>query len=134
MSIQATAAAGPAQGQRGAIVWERMLRLWSGLIIFTFLFFHLLNHAVGLFGLEAMRVVQEIRWEVIGNDPLTVVLYSAFLVHIALALKRVVGRATWRMPVQEAVQIVLGCLIPVFLVGHVVSTRVALMHFEADLS
>jgi adenylate cyclase len=134
MSIQAAAVADPARSQRGSIVWERMLRLWSGLIIFGFLFFHLLNHAVGLFGLEAMRAAQEIRWEVIGNDPLTIVLYSAFFVHMALALKRVVGRQTWRMPVQEAVQIALGCLIPVFLVGHVVNTRVALMQFEADLS
>src|SRR4029077_16767710 len=38
-------------------------------------------------------------------------------------LWRLVRRATWRMPMWEAIQITLGLLIPVWLIQHVIATR-----------
>ena len=37
------------------------LRLWTGLVLFAFVATHLLNHAVGLWSLEAMTAVQHWR-------------------------------------------------------------------------
>ena len=40
--------------------WDR-LRLWTGLVLFAFVATHLLNHAVGLWSLEAISTVQHWR-------------------------------------------------------------------------
>ena len=107
----------------GGIAWERTTRLWAGLILFVFVLTHLLNHAVGIFGVDAMQVAQNWRVAVWRSMPGTVLLYGAALLHILLAVKRIVQRRTWRMPVQEAVQIALGLLIPVLLYEHLIGTR-----------
>ncbi|MET0606646.1 MAG: adenylate/guanylate cyclase domain-containing protein [Beijerinckiaceae bacterium] len=72
-----------------------------------------------------MDVVQEWRWAIWKSPPGTILLYGAVLVHVALTLKRIVARQTWRMPLDEALQIVLGLLIPVFVANHILSTRIA---------
>ncbi len=114
--------------------WERRLRLWSGLVLFAFVSTHLLNHAMGLFGPEALEVGQGLRWATFGTPPGLVLLYGSFAVHIALALKRVVSRQTMRMPLSDAVQIIFGMAIPALLIGHVVATRIAYNRLEADLT
>ncbi|HXF55215.1 MAG TPA: adenylate/guanylate cyclase domain-containing protein [Hyphomicrobiaceae bacterium] len=108
---------------RGALAWERDIRLGAGLILFAFVLTHLLNHAVGVFGVELMEVVQGWRVNVWRSWPGTIALYGAFVVHMGLALKRIASRRTFRMPLQEAVQIVLGLLIPILLLEHLVATR-----------
>lgn len=103
---------------------ERALRLWAGLILMIFVTSHLINHAIGLFGVAAMSEVQEWRLTVWRSWPGTVLLVGAVGVHVVLVLKRILGRRTWRMPKFEALQIILGVLIPIVLVRHVVGTRV----------
>ncbi len=107
----------------GGIAWERTTRLWAGLILFVFVLSHLLNHAVGIFGVDAMQAVQNWRVAVWRSLPGTILLYGAALIHVLLAVKRIVQRRTWRMPLQEAVQIALGLLIPVLLYQHLIGTR-----------
>jgi adenylate cyclase len=102
---------------------ERWFRLWSGLVLMIFVTSHLLNHALGIFGLDVMGEAQEWRVAVWRSWPGTILLFGAFIIHVALALRRVVGRRTWRMPPMEAAQIILGILIPFFLLTHVVDTR-----------
>jgi adenylate cyclase len=103
---------------------ERTSRLWSGVILMVFVTSHLLNHAVGIFGVEVMGWVQEWRIAVWRSWPGTILLFGAVAVHVALAIRRTVSRRAWRMPRMEALQIALGILIPILLVSHVVSTRV----------
>jgi adenylate cyclase len=98
-------------------------RLVSGLILFSFALTHFLNHALGLVDLETMEAVQSIRRAFWRSSPGTILLYGAFAVHITLGLWRLVRRATWRMPMWEAIQIGLGLLIPVWLIQHVIATR-----------
>ena len=103
--------------------FERSLRLWSGLVLFMFVLTHLLNHALGIFGVETMEEVQGYRVAVWRSWPGTALLYGAALIHVLLAIKRIVTRRTWRMPLQEALQIALGLAIPVLLYEHVLGTR-----------
>jgi hypothetical protein len=98
-------------------------RLVSGLILFSFALTHFLNHALGLVDLDTMEAVQSVRRAIWRSPPGTVLLYGAFAVHITLGLWRLVRRATWRMPMWEAIQIGLGLLIPVWLIQHVIATR-----------
>jgi len=115
----------PSDAWRSLHAAERGARLWSGLILMAFVLSHFLNHAVGVFGVAAMTQAQDWRSFVWRSWPGTILLYGALATHVALALKRAAGRRTWRMPPVEAVQILLGLLIPYMLLGHVVGTRVA---------
>jgi adenylate cyclase len=111
---------------------ERSSRLWSGVVLMVFVTSHLLNHALGIFGVEVMGWAQEWRIMVWRSWPGTILLFGAVAVHVSLAIRRAVSRRTWRMPPMEALQIVLGILIPVMLLGHVVGTRVLSSLAEID--
>jgi adenylate cyclase len=94
------------------------LRIGSGLVLFTFALTHFLNHALGLFSIDAMEAVQEWRTAITRSDVGTFVLAAALATHMGLNLFKVARRSTWRMPVREAVQIALGLSIPVMLFWH----------------
>jgi adenylate cyclase len=117
-------------GRRG-IVWERDIRLATGVVLLVFVTTHLVNHALGIFGLAALNAMQDWRWDMWHEQPGASLLYGSFAVHSALGLKRIVARRTWRMPLEEAAQIVLALLIPLFLVQHFVSTRLLNDFFDA---
>lgn len=102
----------------GGTVSQR-LRLASGLLLFAFALAHFLNHALGIFGVEAMEAAQAWRLGVTRWPPVTILLAAALLVHVALGLSRVARRSSWRMPPWEAAQIALGLAIPVWLFGHI---------------
>ncbi len=101
------------------------LRLASGLVLFAFAGTHFLNHAVGLYGLEAMHEVESWRTTVTRSWPGSIVLGAALVTHLSLGLYKLAMRTTLRMPAWEAVQIVLGLSIPFLLFPHIVNTRVA---------
>jgi adenylate cyclase len=107
------------------VAMSRRLRLWSGLVMLAYVTMHLLNHAVGLISLGAMARV--LGWVLLlwGSRPAQALLYSAFLVHFALALSALWDRRSLRLNVAESGQILLGFAIPILLVRHVVATRVS---------
>lgn len=94
------------------------LRIASGLVLFTFAFFHFLNHALGLWSIEVMEAFQEGREAVTRSLPGTIILFGAFFTHIGLNLYKTSRRTTWRMPVWEATQILLGLTILPLLMYH----------------
>ena len=105
--------------------WGQRLRLGSGLILFAFATTHFLNHALGLFDLQTMYEVQQWRWTITRSWPGTIILASALIIHVGLALDKLSDRSTLRLPAWELTQIVLGLSIPFLLFPHIVNTRVA---------
>ena len=118
------------------ILWRgdilQRLRLVSGLILFTFATTHFLNHALGLFSVDWMQSVQQWRWTVTRSWPGTVILLSALLTHVGLALYKLAGRATLRLPRWELTQLLLGLSIPFLLFPHIVNTRIAHVFFGVN--
>jgi adenylate cyclase len=112
------------RGRGRRMAWEREARLWSGIVLFVFVTMHLLNHALGVFGVSVMEAVQGPRVLIWQSSPGTILLYGALLVHVVLTLKRVVRRRFARLPWDELLQIVLGLVIPYLMLDHVVGTRV----------
>jgi len=108
------------------------LRLITGLILFTFVTTHFLNHALGLVSLEAMETMQGWRKAVTRSWPGSIMLLSAFVIHILLALYKLSLRLTWRLPLWEAAQIASGFSIPLFLITHAVFNRGAASLGGAD--
>lgn len=113
---------------------RRALRLGSGLILLLFVASHLINHALGIFGMGLLNAGQEWRWFVWKSLPGTIALYGAFIVHIALTLFRIMRRRTMRMPLKEGLQLALGLAIPFMLIGHIAGTRLIGDLFGVDES
>lgn len=99
------------------------LRLASGLVLFTFVSTHLLNHALGLLSLDAM---ESGRWLFVAtwrNPVGTALLLSALLIHLGQAYWAIYRRRQWRMPLWQWIQLALGLCIPLLLVNHAIGTR-----------
>ena len=98
------------------------LRLASGLLLFTFVATHLVNHALGLISLEAMESGRRVFLAVWRNPVGSTLLVTALVIHLAQAFWSMYRRRHLRMPLWQAVQLGLGAFIPVVLVNHVVAT------------
>src|SRR5215472_4616219 len=75
----------------------RRLRLASGLVMFSYVFLHFLNHSLGNFGYEAMEAgaqYAEMIWRGPIGGPL---LYGAFAIHFSLAFWALYIRRHLRM-------------------------------------
>jgi len=94
------------------------LRLCSGLVLFLFALTHFLNHALGLWSLDAMAAAQRWRLAVTRSPPGTLLLALAVVVHLALALWRIARLKTWALPRAAAWQLATGALIPLLLMSH----------------
>jgi adenylate cyclase len=120
---------GAALVRRGPSI-VRQLRLASGLILFSYVFLHFLNHSLGNVSWEAMErgaVVQEWIW----RGPVgTVALYGAFAIHFSLAFWALYIRRHLRMGALEALRLCLGLLIPVLVLQHVLALRFAYSYFD----
>lgn len=110
--------------------FEQRLRLGSGLTLFTFALTHFTNHALGNISLKVMQAGQDLRYEVWSSTAGQIVLYTAFFVHISLALWKLARRRTLRMAPWEALQLALGLVIPTLLIQHVVATRGSMLVFH----
>ncbi len=104
---------------------RRNLRMASGIILFSYIGAHLINHALGLISLSTAEAGMEIAVEVWYSRTGTILLYGAFAVHFMMALFAVYERRTFRLPPLELLRIVLGFTMPILLIGHAASTRLA---------
>jgi adenylate cyclase len=116
--------------ERASSSIRRALRMSSGLILFTYIGAHLLNHALGLISLRAAEACLEIAVEVWYSLPGTALLYGAAAAHFFMALWSIYERRTFFLPPLELIRIVLGFTLPILLIGHFASTRLAYDLFE----
>lgn len=99
------------------------LRMWSGFLLFSFALTHFLNHALGLWSLEAMQAMQDWRLAVTRSLPGAAILIAAGLTHFSLGVARFLRARTWRLGVRNGVQLAFGLLIPILMIRHVLGTR-----------
>lgn len=103
----------------------RALRLGSGLILFAYIALHLICHALGLNSLASAEAALRLSLKLWHSLPGSILLYGAAAIHFGLALQVVVLRPSLRMPLSHLIRFMLGFAIPLLLIGHVVSTRLA---------
>jgi len=105
----------------------RSLRLSTGLILFAYATSHFLNHAFGIFSIDAMYRASKFLFLPWQGDVGLFVLYVSFLVHGLLGLYALHGRRNLRLPAAEAWQLALGLMIPLLLIPHAGGQRLG--HF-----
>jgi adenylate cyclase len=97
-------------------------RLTTGLILFSYVTGHLLDHATGVISVATMQSWLGVMLAIWGNPFGATALYGALLIHMGLALNALWRRRSLRMPVMEAAQLGLGFLVPLFLAQHLAGT------------
>lgn len=103
---------------------RKRFQFGSGLVMGAFILGHFSNHALGIVSLGAMERLRELLAYVWRSPPGTVLLYSAIIIHFLLALDALYRRHTLKMPIGEALKIILGLSLPFLIALHVVNTRI----------
>lgn len=103
----------------------RRLRLFSGLVLFTYITSHLINHTLGIFSLALAESGLRLALMLWRIPVISFLLYGAAAIHFALALWTLYGRREWRLPPLEILRLASGFSLPLILIGHVVTTRLA---------
>lgn len=110
--------------KNAGILFSRV-RIGSGIVLFLYAATHLLNHALGLVSLEVLEYARRLFVGFWRSAPLNWVVVSALGLHAILAIAKTANRKSFRgLSGKEWAQIVLGFLAPVYLVVHLLFTRV----------
>lgn len=112
----------------------RRLQFGSGVVLLTYLLMHLANHALGIWSLELAGRGLEVTLRLWHSAPATIALYGAAFAHFALALHTIYGRRHWTLPAVEWIRLWAGLSLPLLLIRHAVTTRLAsaLYDFEPN--
>jgi adenylate cyclase len=110
----------------------RRVRLYTGLVLFSYISAHLMNHSLGNYSLawaESGLLIHRLVWQsAIG----TTVLYGAFVLHFALGLYALYERRMVHWTGSELAQLLLGLAVPPLLASHLAGTRIAFAAYGID--
>ncbi|CAB3798402.1 hypothetical protein LMG28614_04755 [Paraburkholderia ultramafica] len=112
----------------------RRLQLGSGVVLLIYLLLHLVNHALGIWSLDLAGHGLALALRLWRSTPGTIALYGAASLHFALAVHTIYGRRHWTLPPAEWIRLWAGLSLPLLLIRHAVTTRLAssLYGFEPD--
>jgi adenylate cyclase len=102
----------------------RQVRLACGVVLFTYLISHFLNHALGNISMEALAdgvYFHVAFWQFL---PVAIVFYAACLVHTGLGVWALYERRQFRWKAIEPLQLMLGLSIPALVITHIVGVRI----------
>ena len=110
----------------------RRLRIATGLVLFVYVAFHLVNVSLGLYSVGLMDAARPYFQGFWTSIPGVALLALAFTTHAALGLHALFWCNTFRMTRLDAVQLLTSlCIIPL-LAPHVVGTMIAADLFDYD--
>jgi adenylate cyclase len=101
----------------------RQVRLACGLVLFSYLVSHFLNHALGNISMDALATglyYHTVFWQFL---PVAIAFYTAALVHAGLGVWALYQRRQFRWKAIEPVQLVLGLSIPALIIAHITGVR-----------
>ena len=101
----------------------RQIRLASGVVLFAYVVSHFLNHALGNISMEALAsgvYFHTLFWQFL---PVTILFYTACLVHTALGIWALYERRQFRWKAIEPLQLVLGLSVPALIIAHIIGVR-----------
>ena len=101
----------------------RQVRLATGLVMFTYVFSHFFNHALGNISYETMEAWLRLHvwwWRI---PVVNYTLYTAAVIHFSLGLWALYQRRHFRYTAIEITQLVLGLSIPLWLASHFGAVR-----------
>ena len=127
----------PAGNASGVATWlrgigVRQVRLACGLVMFSYIFSHFFNHALGNLSYDTMEAWLRFHtwwWRI---PIVNFTLYAAAAVHFGLGLWALYQRRHFRYTVIEITQLVFGLSIPLLLASHLGIVRLGGLMFGRD--
>ncbi len=110
----------------------RQVRLVCGMVLFTYLISHFLNHALGNISVEAMTdgvYYHTLFWQFL---PVVIILYTAMLLHGGLGIWALYQRRQFSRIAIEPLQLLLGLSIPLLVAFHVIGARLGHTLFDQE--
>ena len=101
----------------------RQVRLACGLVLFSYLVSHFLNHALGNISMDALAdgvYYHTVFWQFL---PVAIAFYTAALTHAGLGIWALYQRRQFRWKAIEPLQLVLGLSIPALIIAHITGVR-----------
>ena len=101
----------------------RQIRLACGLVLYSYLISHFLNHALGNISMEALAAgvyYHTLFWQFL---PVAIVFYGSALTHCGLGIWALYQRRQFHWRAIEPLQLVLGLSIPALIISHIVGVR-----------
>ena len=107
------------------------LRRYTGWILYFYAFTHLLNHAMGIFGLQVLEQSREIFVSFWRLPVLEWLVIFCLILHFLLVLARIFRAKTFKGKTgAEWTQVILGLLIPDLMIHHIFETKMAGKFFD----
>jgi adenylate cyclase len=103
----------------------RRLQLGSGVVLWIYLFLHLVNHALGIWSLDLAGRGLALALHLWHSVPGTILLYGSASLHFVLALHTIYVRRYWALSPAEWIRLWAGLSLPLLLIRHAVTTRLA---------
>jgi adenylate cyclase len=110
----------------------RQVRLVCGMVLFTYLISHFLNHALGNISVDALT--EGVRYHILFWQflPVAIIFYTAMLLHGGLGIWALYQRRQFSWIAIEPLQLLLGLSIPVLVAFHVIGARLGEALFAQD--
>ena len=110
-------------------IGARQVRLVCGLVVFSYVTSHFLNHALGNISVEAMEIGVHYHTAFWQFLPVAVAFYTAALTHTGLGIWAFYQRREFRWRAIEPLQLALGLSIPLLIMFHVIGVRLGVTLF-----
>ncbi|MBV9458626.1 MAG: adenylate/guanylate cyclase domain-containing protein [Bradyrhizobium sp.] len=110
----------------------RQVRLVCGLVLFTYLISHFLNHALGNISLDALAggvYYHTLFWQF---PPVGIIFYGSALIHSGLGFWALYQRRQFSWAALEPLQLVLGLSVPALVAFHVIAVRLGQSLFNQE--
>lgn len=104
--------------------------LAAGLVLFTYVLGHLINHAFGVVSLDMMNAARTYLISPWTSKIGIIVLAAAALFHLGSALWVLFNRRSLKLVAWQWAQLILGLLIPLLVADHAVGTGYARLIYE----
>ena len=96
------------------------LRIVTGLILFVYVFMHLLNHSFNLISIQSADFVRKEYFSIIWQNPIGIfALYFSLIVHMFLGFYAIIIKKSLKLKKKDWVQIVFPVLALIMLLQHI---------------
>ena len=125
----------PSSGKIGTFfrgIGVRQVRLVCGLVLFTYLISHFLNHELGNISLDALAdgvYYHTLFWQF---PPVAIIFYGSALIHSGLGFWALYQRRQFSWAALEPLQLVLGFSVPALVAFHVIGARLGQTLFDQE--
>ncbi len=96
------------------------LRIFTGLILFVYVFMHLLNHSFNLISIQSADFVRKEYFSLIWQNPIGIfALYFSLITHMFLGFYAIIIKKSFKLKLKDWLQIIFPILALLMLIQHV---------------